>query len=104
MLGRDIIGFAEVVSQIVKFPLVIIEISRCSAHRHPWKPAMTSRRNPAIFVEGTVSEHFEILNVTWAFGFGIVETVHHADPFDGLLLDTINFDRLRKVGRFKYRR
>src|SRR5258708_1164906 len=75
----------------------MIEVSSRTPSGHPWQPPMTGSGYPAIFVEGTVSEHLEVLNVARTRGLRVVEAVHHAHAFDGLLIHTIHLHRLRKV-------
>src|SRR5271170_1971147 len=75
----------------------MVEVSSSAAHGHPWEPSVTRCCDPAIFVERAVSEHLEVLNVTRARSFRVVEAVHHADAFDGLLFHAIHLHRLGKM-------
>src|SRR5262249_18873508 len=60
---------------------------------------MAAPRNPPLVVKRTIAEHLEILRGPLFLRLRIVETVHHADALDRLLLHTIEFGRRGSAGR-----
>src|SRR5258705_9600356 len=100
-LGEEFFRFVKVVRKFVQSPFVVIKPPGGAARRDPRKPAVTSRGNPTIFVDRAVTEHLEVLDVARACGFWIIETVHHADALDRLLLHAIYLCRLKKLCCFK---
>src|SRR5258708_5253107 len=79
----------------------MVEVPGRPAHRHPREPPVTRSGNPAILVEGSVSEHFEILYMTRARGPGIVKAVDHTHAFDWLLFHAIQLCRLGQMRRLQ---
>ncbi len=52
-----------------------------------------------------ISQHLKVLRVVggWRVCVGLLEGVHHADAFNGLLLDAVYFFRRRNSSRFQNR-
>src|SRR2546430_17561862 len=59
ILRGEIVGLAEVLGYMVKFPSVLGE--RRKRHHQPWN-GMTRACHPAIVINSAVSKHFEILS------------------------------------------
>src|SRR5437764_2353501 len=70
----EIVGLAEVLGYMVKFPSVLGE--RRKRHHQPWN-GMTRACHPAIVINSAVSKHLEILSRMCFLGFGIVERIAH---------------------------
>src|SRR5689334_8539647 len=54
---------------------------------------MACHSDPAIMVKRAIAEHLEVLRVALLPRFGVSKTVHHADAFDRLLRDAVEFRR-----------
>src|SRR5262245_62351736 len=54
---------------------------------------MACHSDPAIMVKRAIAEHLEVLRVALLLRFGVSKTVHHADAFDRLLRDAVEFRR-----------
>ncbi len=74
ILRGEIVGLAEVLGYMVKFPSVLGE--RRKRHHQP-RDGMTSTCHPAIVIDAAVSKHFEILSSMCLRSFRIVERVNH---------------------------
>src|SRR5205814_9940766 len=73
-LRGEIVGLAEVLGYMVKFPSVIGERRR--RHHQPWN-GMTRACHPAIVIKSAVSKHLEILSRVCLLGCRIVVRVNH---------------------------
>lgn len=71
LLVGKVHSFAEVLGDIVEFPLIGIDTGRL-AH-DPWRDGRGGGRDPAIVVDRAVHEHLEILGVVRGRRLGVVE-------------------------------
>src|SRR5687768_11087052 len=55
-------------------------------------------------VNAAVAEHLKVLGLMPLTRAGVVEGIHHAHAFDGLLLHAVDGGRLRETGGFENRR
>src|ERR1700733_4944081 len=59
LLGRKVVGLAEILGDVVEFPLVIIHRNGLSGR--PGRKRRRRRCDPAVIVNGAIGEHLEIL-------------------------------------------
>ena len=74
ILRRHIVSFAEVFSDVVKFPYVLRE--RWERHHQP-RNGVPCASYPAIVIDAPISKHFEILSGMRLLGFGIIKGINH---------------------------
>src|SRR5207244_13376936 len=101
ILRGEIVGLAEVLGYMVKFPSVLGE--RRKRHHQPWN-GMTRACHPAIVINSAVSKHFEILSRVCLLGFGIVERINHRRSVERSLRRNVDALRKRQADRFQHSR
>ncbi len=74
ILRGEIVGFAEVLGYMIKFPSILGE--RRKRHHQPGD-GMTSTGHPAIVIDAAITKHFEVLSGMRFFGVCIVEGINH---------------------------
>ena len=84
----EVDGLAEVVFEVVELPGGVHE-AVAAAGGFPGQ-AVAAARDPAVVVDRAVGGELEILGRAAALGLRVVERVGHRDPFDRLLLDTVD--------------
>src|SRR5208283_4334554 len=72
----------------------------------PWWTHHLGAGDPAVAVNRVVTHHFEVLSAMrgGSIGIGFLESVHHADALDGLLLNAVHVLGLLNVCGLKDRR
>src|SRR5208283_2801959 len=92
-----------VFGDVVELPLVLVHGRKFAGSHEPRRGGRMRSGNPAVMVNGTVANHFEILRVALRrrIGVGRIEGVTHADAFDRLLLDAVDHVRLLDAGGFE---
>src|SRR5262249_17851094 len=61
ILRSDIVGFAEVLGDVVEFPGIFVKV--CAAFGIPRQATVTADGDPAVFIECTVANHLEVLDM-----------------------------------------
>src|SRR6267378_169786 len=87
ILRGQIVGLAEVLGYMVKFPSILGE--RRKRHHQPGN-GMSRAGNPAIVINAAVSKHLEILSRMRLLGLGIVKGINHRCPIKRSLLCAVN--------------
>src|SRR5205814_9104828 len=101
ILRGEIVGLAEVLGYMVKFPSVLGE--RRKRHHQPGN-RMTRACHPAIVINSTVSKHLEILSRVCLLGFGIVESINHRHSIERSLRRSVDALRKRQADCLQYSR
>src|SRR5947208_17080655 len=101
MLPGDIVGLAEVLGYIVKFPSVLGE--RRKRHHQPGN-GMTRACHPAIVINSAVSKHLKILSRMCFFSFGIVERINNRRYAERTLRRSVDALRQRQAQCRQYSR
>ena len=102
-LRSQVIGLREILIDVVELPLGRQHIN-VSTDSTPRQTEWRGRSEPSVVIDAGVAKDLEILCLAAIFGFGVVERVNHAGPFDGVLVRAIDFDWLRQVCGFENRR
>src|ERR1700722_11750496 len=99
ILGRKIMCLTEVLVEVVKLPG--LGFWRRIERRFICRPGNVIERAgpPAVFINATAAEHFEILQLVSARSIGVIEGVSEAHTFERRLLDSIHFSRRRDGGQ-----
>src|SRR5215510_2044986 len=93
LLRCEVVCLGEVLVDVVGFPLLLVGVE-ILPERLPRRKRQRSR-HPAIAVDAAVDAQLEILRHAAALGLRVVKRVCEADPFDRLLLDTVEIGRGR---------
>ena len=116
MLNSQVVGFGIVLVDVVQLPVVRIDIDEhLVINRAAESPALfgglgearprpRADRPPAVVVDGTVTEHLEVLGVVVAGCGLIVESVGEAHPVDRRLAHAADALRRFNAQRFQDRR
>src|SRR5688572_18223105 len=95
VFGRQIVDKTEVAARVVQLPNVLDE--RPPRLGFPGRP-VDGPGQPAIVVDGSIAEHFEVLRHVTILLSGLVERVHHAHAIYRTLRRTVDHSRFRKAG------
>src|SRR6266513_3032980 len=87
ILRGEIVGLAEVLGYMIKFPSVLGE--RRKRHHQPGN-GMARARHPAIVIDAAIAKHLEILSGMCFLRFGIVKGINHRCPIKGPLRRSID--------------
>src|SRR6266480_5567584 len=101
ILRGEIVGLAEVLGYMVKFPSVLGE--RRKRHHQPGN-GMTRACHPAIVINSAVSKHLKILSRMCFFSFGIVERINHRCSVERSLRRSVDALRKRQADCLQYSR
>src|SRR5438105_2078731 len=82
ILHGEIMGLAEVLGYMIKFPSILGE--RRKRHHQP-RNRMARARHPAIVIDATIAKHLEILSGMCFLRFRIVKGINHRCPIKGSL-------------------
>src|SRR5436305_11442456 len=101
ILRGEIVGLAEVLGYMVKFPSVLGE--RRKRHHQPGN-GMTRACHPAIVINSAVSKHLKILSRMCFLRFGIVERINHRRSVERSLRRSVDALGKRQADCLQYSR
>ncbi len=104
--GGEVVVLRVVVSDVVEFPLVVVDLRKFFRSHKPGWCRRSRARIPAIVIDSAIGKHLEILRVALRgrVGIRLVECIGHAHAFDGLLRDAIDRGRSLDACGFEDRR
>ena len=88
ILGGKVVGFGEVLVDVVELPLIVEDRRQSTlglGSRVPWSNPRRRRRYPSVVVDAPVAKHLEILRGVLRRRLRIIKRIKQARAFDGLL-------------------